>query len=77
MEVWGVIQKSEEKVVHLMGVHVVDRTAELERLSEDHPTRTTLSRADVFEHPQMPRDHVPRGRHPRNVRILPPSRDFH
>ena len=80
MEVWGVIQKSDEKdgrVVHLMGVHVVDRTAELERLSEDHPTRTTLSRADVFEHPQAPRHHVPRGTHPRNVRILPPSRDFH
>jgi error-prone DNA polymerase len=77
MEVWGVIQKSEEGVVHLMGVHVVDRTVELERLSEDHPTRTTLSRADVFEHPQMPRHHVARGSHPRNVRILPPSRDFH
>jgi error-prone DNA polymerase len=77
MEVWGVIQKSDEGVVHLMGVHVVDRTVELERLSEDHPTRTTLSRADVFEHPQMPRHHVPRGSHPRNVRILPPSRDFH
>jgi error-prone DNA polymerase len=77
MEVWGVIQKSEEGVVHLMGAHVADRTAELERLSEDHPTRIELSRADVFEHPQMPRHHVPRGSHPRNVRILPPSRDFH
>ena len=77
MEVSGVIQKSEEGVVHLMGAHVVDRTHALERLSEDHPTRTTLSRADVFEHPQMPRHAVPRGSHPRNVRILPPSRDFH
>ena len=77
MEVHGIIQHSEEGVVHLMGVHVVDRTAELERLSEDHPTRVQLSRADVFEHPQMPRHAVPRGSHPRNVRILPPSRDFH
>jgi len=77
MEVHGIIQHSEEDVVHLMGAHVVDRTAELERLSEDHQTRPQLSRADVFEHPQMPRDHVPRGRHPRNVRILPASRDFH
>jgi error-prone DNA polymerase len=77
MEVHGVIQKSEEGVVHLMGAHVVDRTAELGRLSEDHPTRTQLSRADVFEHPQPPRDKVPRGSHPRNVRILPASRDFH
>ncbi|WP_116090463.1 error-prone DNA polymerase [Sphingomonas crusticola] len=77
MEVRGVIQKSPEGVVHLMGAHVVDRTHELERLSEDHPTRTTLSRADVFEHPQLPRHAVPRGSHPRNVRVLPPSRDFH
>jgi error-prone DNA polymerase len=77
MEVHGVIQKSAEGVVHLMGAHVVDRTAELARLSEDHPTRTQLSRADVFEHPQAPRDHAPRGSHPRNVRILPASRDFH
>ena len=77
MEVHGIIQKSDEGVVHLMGSHVVDRTAELERLSEDHPTRVQLSRADVFEHPQMPRHAVPRGSHPRNVRILPPSRDFH
>ena len=77
MEVHGIIQKSEEGVVHLMGAHVVDRTAELQRLSEDHPTRTQLSRADVFEHPQPPRDTVPRGSHPRNVRILPASRDFH
>jgi error-prone DNA polymerase len=77
MEVRGVIQKSHEGVVHLMGAHVFDRTQELERLSEDHPTRTTLSRADVFEHPQAPRHAVPRGSHPRNVRVLPPSRDFH
>ena len=77
MEVHGIIQRSDEDVIHLMGAHVVDRTAELGRLSEDHPTRTQLSRADIFEHPQPPRDRAPRGSHPRNVRILPPSRDFH
>ncbi len=77
MEVRGIIQKSAEGVVHLMGAHVVDRTAELERLSEDHRTRVQLSRADEFEHPQIPRHKVPRGSHPRNVRVLPPSRDFH
>jgi len=77
MEVHGIIQKSTEGVVHLMGAHVVDRSAELGRLSEDHSPRPQLSRADVFEHPQPPRDKVPRGSHPRNVRILPASRDFH
>jgi len=77
MEVHGILQKSEEGVVHLMGAHVIDRTSLLDRLSEEHETRPQLSRADVFEHPQLPRDNVPRGRHPRNVRILPASRDFH
>jgi error-prone DNA polymerase len=77
MEVWGVLQKSEDGVIHLMGAHVVDRTAALGRLSEDHPTRTDLARADAFQHPV----HTPPGsggrRHPRDVRVLPPSRDFH
>jgi len=77
MEVHGILQKSEEGVVHLMGAHVIDRTPLLDRLSEEHETRPQLSRADVFEHPQLPRDTVPRGRHPRDVRILPASRDFH
>jgi error-prone DNA polymerase len=77
MEVEGEVQRSPEGVVHLMGVRVHDRTAELDRLSEDHQPTIALSRADVFEHPQSPRDHVPRGSHPRDVRILPKSRDFH
>ncbi|WP_294391527.1 error-prone DNA polymerase [uncultured Sphingomonas sp.] len=77
MEVWGVVQKSPEGVLHLMGAHVIDRTGDLNRLSEDRPTRTELSRADVFKHP----NYTPQGwggrRHPRDVRIMPPSRDFH
>lgn len=78
MVVEGEIQKSEEGVVHLMGAVVHDRTAELNRLSEDHRAEIELSRADAFRHPQIPRDHEPRGsRHPRNARILPKSRDFH
>ena len=77
MVVEGEIQRSPEGVVHLMATRVHDRTAELDRLSEDHRAEIELSRADVFEHPQAPRDHVPGGRHPRDVRILPKSRDFH
>jgi error-prone DNA polymerase len=77
MEVRGVVQKSEEGVVHLMTTGVVDRTAELSRLSADHQTKPQLSRADEFAHPQHPRTKGPGGRHPRNVRVLPPSRDFH
>lgn len=68
----GRVQKSVEGVVHLMAQRVFDRTRELKRLSDQHTTTITLSRADEFVHPQMPRN-----RHPRNVRILPKSRDFH
>ncbi len=68
----GRVQRSAEGVVHLMAQRVHDRTGELARLSEDHRPTITLSRADEFLHPQLPR-----ARHPRNVRVLPKSRDFH
>ena len=68
----GKVQRSPEGVVHLMAQKVFDRTRELGRLSETHETQITLSRADEFLNPQ-----VTRGRHPREVRILPKSRDFH
>ncbi len=74
----GVVQVSPEGVVHLMVDRVEDRTRELDRLSATHATPVTLSRADEFAHPQHPRTGVPHGhRHPRDVRILPASRDFH
>jgi len=57
----GLVQKSPEGVVHLMTSRVFDRTAELDRLSE----ADSLSPDPV------------RARHPRDVRILPKSRDFH
>ena len=68
----GKVQRSPEGVIHLMAQRVFDRTRELGRLSETHETNITLSRADEFLHPQ-----VTRGSHPRDVRILPKSRDFH
>ncbi|MBR2537323.1 MAG: error-prone DNA polymerase [Hyphomicrobium sp.] len=68
----GKVQRSPEGVVHLMALKVFDRTRELSRLSETHQTSITLSRADEFLHPQ-----ASRGQHPRDVRILPKSRDFH
>ena len=77
MECWGIVQKSPEGVIHLMVSHVADRTAELGRLSEDHQARQPLARADAFAHPQHPRSKAPRGSHPRDVRVLPSSRDFH
>jgi error-prone DNA polymerase len=68
----GKVQRSPENVIHLMATRVVDRTAELARLSDACQPPIELSRADEFQHPQASRT-----RHPRNVRILPGSRDFH
>jgi error-prone DNA polymerase len=71
MEVHGEVQRSKEGVVHLMTHTVIDRTAELAQLSEVHHANPELARADEVNRPQAPRSH------PRNVRILPKSRDFH
>jgi error-prone DNA polymerase len=68
----GKVQRSPEGVIHLMAQRVFDRTIELSRLSETHGTQITLGGADEFVQPQ-----VTRGSHPRDVRIVPKSRDFH
>jgi len=75
MEVEGTVEKSVEGVLHIMVRRVFDRSAELARLSEDYDLQVQLSRADAVKYPQAPRS--PTGRHPRDVRILPGSRDFH
>jgi error-prone DNA polymerase len=69
----GRIQKSPEGVVHLVAVRLIDRTADLTRLSDTHSAKPELSRADEILHPQHPRT----SNHPRNVRVIPKSRDFH
>jgi error-prone DNA polymerase len=78
----GKIQKSPEGVVHLMAEKLSDRTHELDQLSEDkvrtHPGFNPGPR-DGPTHGER-QDDRPRhshGRHPRNVRVLPKSRDFH
>ncbi|MBA4001394.1 error-prone DNA polymerase [Brevundimonas sp.] len=63
----GVVEKSVEGVVHLMADRLYDRSADLNRLSPDHEPVLQLSGADEFIHPQ----------HPRDLRMLPGSRDFH
>lgn len=63
----GTVEKSHEGVVHLMAQRLFDRSSELNRLSSNHETAIQLSGADEFVHPQ----------HPRNLRVLPGSRDFH
>ncbi|RDV01490.1 DNA polymerase III subunit alpha [Sphingorhabdus pulchriflava] len=82
MRIEGVIQRSKENVVHLMAGRIIDCTDRLDHLSESHRADPQLARADEVARPQAPRASSPRapGRsagHPRNVRILPKSRDFH
>ncbi|HMS19174.1 error-prone DNA polymerase [uncultured Sphingorhabdus sp.] len=82
MRIEGVIQRSKEDVVHLMASRIIDCTERLDHLSESHRADPQLARADEVARPQASRASSSRapGRsagHPRNVRILPKSRDFH
>ncbi|TPE60504.1 DNA polymerase III subunit alpha [Sandaracinobacter neustonicus] len=61
MRAEGVLQRSPEGVIHLMTDRVEDLTHMLGQLEESHANPTPPDRA----------------RHPRNVRVLPNSRDFH
>ena len=69
MLVEGEVQRSEENVVHLIASRIIDRTDELNRLMQG---------ADLKEPTSGPDQPSPSlAGHPRNVRIVPPSRDFH
>jgi error-prone DNA polymerase len=76
MLVEGEVQRSPEGVVHLMASRVIDRTDLLDRLSDEGRVQTELSRSDEVAHPSYPRG-AGMARHPRDVSILPKSRDFH
>jgi len=73
MLVEGELQRSPEGVVHLMASHIHDRSAELGRLSDTHDSTPETTRGDEELHPDYPRTHG----HPRSVRVMPRSRDFH
>ncbi|HTK13978.1 MAG TPA: error-prone DNA polymerase [Xanthobacteraceae bacterium] len=73
IEVRGTIQRSEEGIVHLVAQQLIDRSADLQKLSEAPRPHFQLTRADEILHPQHPRT----SNHPRNERIIPKSRDFH
>ncbi len=63
MLVEGEVQRSPEGIVHLMGNRVEDRSVLLDRLGEGGPAE--------------PMVRPPAARHPRDVRLVPKSRDFH
>ena len=80
----GYIQSSPEKVVHLVAERLFDRSRDLVGLANDALARKhamPVGPALIEPLNDDRRDHVDNPaqkiRHPRNVRILPPSRDFH
>ena len=70
----GRVQRSAEGVVHVIASRIHDRTVDLGRLSQAHEAKLDLARADEMLKPVYQRAG---GQHPRDVRILPKSRDFH
>jgi error-prone DNA polymerase len=80
----GRIQSSPEKVVHLVAERLVDRSGDLVGLANDAlsqkppvpvgPALVEPLNDDRRDHPEHQAQKI---RHPRNVRILPASRDFH
>src|SRR5450631_168645 len=80
----GYIQSSPEHVTHLVAQRLFDRSHDLMNLANDALRRKPAVPAgpalieplhdDRRQHPDNPAQKI---RHPRNVRILPPSRDFH
>jgi error-prone DNA polymerase len=78
MLVEGEVQRSPEGVVHLMATSIIDRSASLDLLSETHDASAQTARASEALDDDKPSSHPGgRARHPRDVRILPRSRDFH
>ncbi len=78
MLVEGEVQQSPEGVTHLMATRIHDRSDVLARLSDTHVTAPQPARGDEYLHPDQPSSFPgSRARHPRDVRIMPKSRDFH
>ncbi|MCK1389542.1 error-prone DNA polymerase [Bradyrhizobium sp. 1] len=84
IEVQGYIQSSPEKVTHLIAQRMIDRSHDLVSLANDalsrkHPVPAGATVIEPLNEDPRALADMPaqKHRHPRNVRILPPSRDFH
>ncbi len=71
LSVYGYVQRDRD-IIHVVCTHLEDRSDALLRLSQDMMT-PALAHADEVAKP-IP---SPRGRHPRDVEVIPKSRDFH
>ena len=82
MLVKGRVQRA-DNVTHIVAQELIDRTSDLSLLSETalgDPMRGVLSNADEVVKPVPERRGPPQRNlhtHPRNVRVIPNSRDFH
>ena len=72
MQVQGEVQRSPEGIVHLLAHRIIERNDAIARLSDQRNLSPPLGRGDEVARPPHPRMG-----HPRQVRILPKSRDFH
>ncbi len=72
IDVHGVVQRDGD-VIHVVAHALTDRSDALERLSEDR-MNPPLAHADEV---RRPIGGDPRAGHPRDVRVIPKSRDFH
>jgi error-prone DNA polymerase len=78
----GYIQSSPEGVTHLVAQRLTDRSHDLIGLANDALSKPAVPAGPALIEPlhdrrQHPDKSAQKIRHPRDVRILPPSRDFH
>jgi error-prone DNA polymerase len=75
MEVRGRVEYDDE-VIHVIAAHLTDASDDLAQLS-DQAFNPVLARADEVARPIGGRTPPPTRGHPRDVRVIPKSRDFH
>ena len=66
----------DDEVIHVIAQHLTDASEGLSRLSDD-ALQPAMARADEVNRPVPGRVPPPARSHPRNVRVIPKSRDFH
>ena len=77
MLIRGRVQRTGD-IIHVVASRILDRSHWLARLAEDHAGfRAPLARADEVVRPGPDPAQTPAARHPRQMRVIPRSRDFH
>jgi error-prone DNA polymerase len=87
IEVDGRLQRTQGTavpVIHVVAAKLIDRSADLAALSDTPLANQSLARADEVRRPVDEDQRITKarraatgGRHPRDIRVIPKSRDFH